>query len=149
MLIILILECIYLFVCFYNALFCKVCNFVALNLFSLSLSPHVCDQLCSSGPNSTDIMGRFSHGRSWERPSVEANNLTGFYSHHHPPFMMAMQQSSNHNPYDFLEPSTAPTPQVSPTEQPSSSSAATETRVGSHFETIPPPFIDFLGVGAT
>ena len=39
----------------------------------------------------------------------------------------AMQQSSNHNPFDFLEPSAAPTPQVSASEQLSPSSA-TETR---------------------
>lgn len=90
-------------------------------------------------------MGRFSHGRSWDRASDEAN-LTGFYSHY-PPFMLAMQQSGNHNPYDYLEPSATPTPQVSASEP--SSSSATETRVGSQFETIPPPFIDFLGVGAT
>ncbi|KAF3943196.1 hypothetical protein ACB098_03G173400 [Castanea mollissima] len=98
-----------------------------------------------TGSNSSDIMGRFSHGRSWDRPSDEAN-LSGFYSHY-PPFMLAMQQSGNDNPYDYLEPSATPTAQVSASEP--SSSSATETRVGSQFETVPPPFIDFLGVGAT
>lgn len=59
---------------------------------------------------------------------------------------MAMRQSNNHDVYSFLDSST-PAPHVSASEP--SSSAATESRVASHFETIPPPFIDFLGVGAT
>lgn len=96
------------------------------------------------GPKSNDIKGRFSQGGRWERPSDEAHE-SGF-SPHHPPFLMAMRQSNNHDVYSFLDSST-PAPHVSASEP--SSSAATESRVASHFETIPPPFIDFLGVGAT
>ncbi|KAG6651064.1 transcription factor MYB105-like [Carya illinoinensis] len=94
------------------------------------------------GPKSNKKMGR-----SWDRPREEVQAASGFYPHphHHSPFLMAMQQSTNHNPYSFLDTS-APRPQVSASDP---SLSSTESEVDSHFETIPPPFIDFLGVGAT
>ncbi|KAG7979282.1 hypothetical protein I3843_05G122500 [Carya illinoinensis] len=97
------------------------------------------------GPKNNDTSGSLSQGRSWDRPSDGAH-VSGFYPYH-PPFFMAMQQSNSHNPYSFLDPS-APAPQVSASD-PSSSASATESGVANHFETVPPPFIDFLGVGAT
>ncbi|WJZ81121.1 hypothetical protein VitviT2T_000979 [Vitis vinifera] len=96
-----------------------------------------------SGPKSHDMISMFSQHRSWDRPRDEPNNNTSGFYPQYPPLMMAMQQSNYHNTCNFPN-STASTPQASATE-PSSS----ENRVASHFETIPPPFIDFLGVGAT
>ncbi|KAF2298867.1 hypothetical protein GH714_028422 [Hevea brasiliensis] len=104
----------------------------------------------SHGPKSNDMIGMFSHNRSWDRPSDEPH-ISGFYPQLHNPYITAMQQSNYQNPYYFSADSTASTPpKVSATEpSPSpSSSVAENTRTG-HLETIPPPFIDFLGVGAT
>lgn len=101
-----------------------------------------------AGPKSHEMMismfRQQSNHRSWDRAREEQNNnnVSGFYPQY-PPLMTAMQQSNYHNAYNFPD-STASTSQASATE-PSSS----ENRVATHFETIPPPFIDFLGVGAT
>ncbi|XP_041013851.1 transcription factor MYB105-like [Juglans microcarpa x Juglans regia] len=91
------------------------------------------------GPKSNDKMGRYR-----DRPLEEAQ-ASGLYLDNHSPFFMAMQQSNNYNPFSFLDTS-APGPQVSASDP---SLSATESGVATHFETIPPPFIDFLGVGAT
>ena len=68
------------------------------------------------------------------------------YSH---PLQMLMQQSSNHQLSGFSD-SIASASQV--TEPSSPSPAAAENTIASHFESStpspPPPFIDFLGVGA-
>ncbi|KAK9277539.1 hypothetical protein L1049_007083 [Liquidambar formosana] len=100
------------------------------------------------GHKSHDMMSMFSENRSWDRPKDEEPNMSGFNPHHHPSMMMAMQQSNYHNPYNFTESNTASTLQVSATD-PSSSTVRENRVVASHYETIPPPFIDFLGVGAT
>ena len=67
------------------------------------------------------------------------------------PSQMLMQQSSNHQLSGFSD-SIASASQVTITEPSSSSPSATENTVASHFESTtsspPPPFIDFLGVGA-
>ncbi|KAJ0095233.1 hypothetical protein Patl1_15961 [Pistacia atlantica] len=92
------------------------------------------------GPKSNDMMGMFSQVRSWDRPIDEAH-VSGFNLHHHPQYLMAIQQSNfQHHPHIFFD-STASTPQVSASEASSS--------VGSHFDAVPPRFFDFLGVGAT
>ncbi|KAK6255991.1 hypothetical protein SCA6_017296 [Theobroma cacao] len=69
------------------------------------------------------------------------------YSH---PSQMLMQQSSNHQLSGFSD-SIASAPQVTVTETSSSSPTAAEKAAASHLETTasPPPFIDFLGVGAS
>ncbi|KAE8683059.1 Transcription factor MYB44 [Hibiscus syriacus] len=74
---------------------------------------------------SNDMMGMFSQARSWDR-TMDEPQWYGFYPQH------------NH------QGTSAPTAQISGNE-PSSSVAATGS---SYYETVPPPFIDFLGVGA-
>ncbi|KAJ8773692.1 hypothetical protein K2173_006342 [Erythroxylum novogranatense] len=95
------------------------------------------------GPKINDMMGIFSKTRCWERPSDEPH-ISNF-NPQQPPYIMAMQQNyqSSHCFPDF-------TPQF-PGNEPSTSSsnAADNNRMTSHFETIPPPFFDFLGIGAT
>lgn len=89
------------------------------------------------------MMGRLRQGRSWDEAHV-----SGLYTQQHQtPFWMAMQQSNNHGPYSLIDSPAAPTAQLVSGSEASSSGA--ESRVSSQFETIPPPFIDFLGVGAT
>ncbi|KAI3986248.1 hypothetical protein MKX01_023382 [Papaver californicum] len=90
--------------------------------------------------------------QSWERPRDESS----FYHHHHHhqqqqqqtlTQMMTMQQSNHSQPSIFSNSMTS-TSQVSDIE---ASASIAENRGGvTHFETtISPPFIDFLGVGAT
>ncbi|KAI3953863.1 hypothetical protein MKW98_017687 [Papaver atlanticum] len=87
--------------------------------------------------------------QSWESPRDESS----FYHHHHHQQqqtltqMMTMQQSNHSHPSIFSNSMTS-TSQVSDIE---ASASIAENRGGvTHFETtISPPFIDFLGVGAT
>ncbi|CAK9136328.1 unnamed protein product [Ilex paraguariensis] len=95
------------------------------------------------GPKSHEMMGIFNQNRSWDRPRDEPN-ISYFYPHH-PPFMTAMQQPHYQCYPSSFSDSTASTPQVSVTEPTSSLS---EDIMASQCETIAPPFIDFLGVGA-
>ncbi|GLU09429.1 hypothetical protein SLE2022_262910 [Rubroshorea leprosula] len=96
------------------------------------------------------LMGLLSQPRPWDGPIDETNiTAAGF----HRSQQMAMQQS------DFFTDSAAAAAaakvQVSATTEANLSSsaaaaaAAAGSRVDDHYETIPPPFIDFLGVGAT
>lgn len=80
------------------------------------------------------------HGiSSWDRPRDDS---ICFY--HHPPFMLAMQQSSHASHYS--DSTALAASRTSAIE----SSSSQENRESGHFEaTISPPFIDFLGVGAT
>ncbi|KAK8522894.1 hypothetical protein V6N12_056587 [Hibiscus sabdariffa] len=80
------------------------------------------------GLRSNDVTGMFNQTRSWDRP-VDEPQCYGFYP-----------QQQHH------QSTSAPTAQISGND-PSSSVAATGS---SHYETetVPPPFIDFLGVGA-
>ncbi|KAF8408117.1 hypothetical protein HHK36_007259 [Tetracentron sinense] len=95
-----------------------------------------------SGPMSHDIIYS-SQNKYWDEPRDDST-FTGFFPHH-PPVMMAMQQSNHHHP-SFSD-STTSTSGVSVTEP---SSSAAENRLDRHFDsTRSPPFIDFLGVGAT
>lgn len=96
------------------------------------------------------MMGMLSdHSRSWDRSNEEVpQTVAGIHAHHHPPCMTAMQQSNYHNLHSFSDSTVSIIPKVSVGERPSSSSAV-DKGVADHFETIPPPFIDFLGVGAT
>ncbi|KAA8529414.1 hypothetical protein F0562_033787 [Nyssa sinensis] len=94
------------------------------------------------GSKSHEMMNIFSQNRSWDREGDE-HNMPYFHPPHHPPLVTAMQQSQYHYPASFSDSSI---PLVSAMEP----SSVPEDRVGSHFETnIAPPFIDFLGVGAT
>ncbi|KAI8031830.1 hypothetical protein LOK49_LG01G03751 [Camellia lanceoleosa] len=76
---------------------------------------------------------------------------------HHPSPLLAMQHSSLscNNQLSFLSDTMVSTSQVSVTELSSSSPSSlaadnTANTATSHFETtVSPPFIDFLGVGAT
>ncbi|KAB1994218.1 hypothetical protein ERO13_D13G075700v2 [Gossypium hirsutum] len=99
------------------------------------------------GVKSNDMMGIFSQTRSWDRP-IDEPQISGFYphQHHHPSYIMAMQQSEFLSSQGLTD-STAPTAQISGSE-PSSSVPGTKAATSSHYETVPPPFIDFLGVGA-
>ncbi|KAL5761756.1 hypothetical protein ACOSP7_018020 [Xanthoceras sorbifolium] len=105
-----------------------------------------------SVPKSNEMMGTLNQNiRYWDRPIDERQN-SGFDHHYHPPsqyIMMAMQQSNNfHNPDSFLD-STASIPQVSGSCEASSSSVAPAGNRLVARHSIPPAFIDFLGVGAT
>ncbi|KAH1031335.1 hypothetical protein J1N35_043509 [Gossypium stocksii] len=99
------------------------------------------------GVKSNDMMGIFSQTRSWDRP-IDEPQISGFYphQHHHPSYIMAMQQSEFLSSQGLTD-STAPTAQISGSE-PSSSVPGTKAATSSHYETVPPPFIDFLGLGA-
>ncbi|KAG5240134.1 transcription factor CSA [Salix suchowensis] len=103
-----------------------------------------------SGPKSNNMMRMFSHTISRDRPNDEPRN-SDFYQHHHPSYTLTMQQSSSQYPYCFSDSTASTLPRaVSAGEPPCSSpSVADQSRVSGHFETAPPPFIDFLGVGAT
>ncbi|KAH7515964.1 hypothetical protein FEM48_Zijuj10G0084100 [Ziziphus jujuba var. spinosa] len=97
------------------------------------------------GSKSDEMMGMLRESRAWDR-SNEESEMDVIHAHY-PPCVPAMQQSNYHILHSLSE-STASIPVVSAGDhQPSSSIAA--NGVGNHFETIPPPFIDFLGVGAT
>ncbi|XP_010258320.1 PREDICTED: transcription factor MYB108-like [Nelumbo nucifera] len=97
-----------------------------------------------SGTKNHGMTGLFGQNRQWDRPSDDSSTFTGFYTTQSP--MMPMQQSDQYQPSSFSD-STTSTSQLSVTE--ASSSVADNSRT-SHFEsTISPPFIDFLGVGAT
>ncbi|GMI87392.1 LATERAL ORGAN FUSION 2, MYB DOMAIN PROTEIN 105, myb domain protein 105 [Hibiscus trionum] len=78
------------------------------------------------GIKSNDVMGMFSQTTSWDRP-VDEPQCYGLYPQH-------PHQSTS-----------APTAQISGNE---SSSSVAATGRSSHYESVPPPFIDFLGVGA-
>ncbi|XVE85844.1 hypothetical protein DITRI_Ditri17bG0124000 [Diplodiscus trichospermus] len=109
-----------------------------------------------SGLKSSDMMGMFSHSRSWDR-AIDEPQISGFYPQQHPSCKMAMQQSEFLSSQSLIDSSAAAavaTLQVSVSEPSSSSvtgsrAAAAAASSHSHYETVPPPFIDFLGVGAT
>ncbi|MBA0751704.1 hypothetical protein Gogos_000610, partial [Gossypium gossypioides] len=96
-----------------------------------------------TGVKSNDMMGIFSQTRSWDRP-IDEPQISGFYphQHHHPSYIMAMQQSEFLSSQGITD-STASTAQISGSE-PSSSVPGTKAATSSHYETVPPPFIDFL-----
>ncbi|MBA0602419.1 transcription factor CSA [Gossypium raimondii] len=99
------------------------------------------------GVKSNDMMSIIRQTRYWDRP-IDEPQISGFYphQHHHPSYIMAMQQSEFLSSQGLTD-STAPTAQISGSE-PSSSVPGTKAATSSHYETVPPPFIDFLGVGA-
>lgn len=84
----------------------------------------------------------FSHGFCWDNTPRDEANISSFYANNLSSFMVPTQ------PWGYChEPACFSLPQDSVTEP---SSSSTDGRVGSHVETSsPPPFIDFLGVGAT
>ncbi|KAJ4842841.1 hypothetical protein Tsubulata_034334 [Turnera subulata] len=118
------------------------------------------------GPKSSDKMGMLRQGRSWDRPSDEPHIwvLDPQKKKQYPPTLTSIMPMQQSNPYCCLSSSdpmstiaSSPSPhhhhQVATSTQPypSSSSMPPENRsVTPHFETIPlpPPFFDFLGVGA-
>ncbi|KAF5182340.1 Transcription factor [Thalictrum thalictroides] len=96
-----------------------------------------------SGPNNHDMTSYFNQNRSWDGQGDDST-YNGFYTHH-PPLMMAMQQVNQQQYPTYFSDSKTFTSHVSVNEASSSSIAE-----NNHFETtISPPFIDFLGVGAT
>ncbi|XP_027347908.1 transcription factor MYB35-like [Abrus precatorius] len=105
-----------------------------------------------SGGRSNDIVGEyFGQNRCWDRPSdahSHHHQPSDFYPHYPPQqYVMLMQHQNNHNFYGFSN-STA---QILGSE-PSLSSVAEhrdEALNSDPPDAIPPPFIDFLGVGAT
>ncbi|XVF43135.1 hypothetical protein PTKIN_Ptkin02bG0016200 [Pterospermum kingtungense] len=106
------------------------------------------------GLKSNDMMGML---RSWDRPIDEPQIPAGLYPQQHSyMMMMAMQQSDQFLSSQSLTDSTASTtttttttPHVSASEPSSSVAGGSSSHSHSHYETVPPPFIDFLGVGAT
>ena len=93
-----------------------------------------------AGGRSNDMVGEY-FGQNHQQAS-------GFYSHYHPQYLMLMQQhQNNHNFYGFSN-STA---QILGSEASLSSVAERRDEAMSSDppDAIPPPFIDFLGVGAT
>ncbi|XWS64251.1 hypothetical protein CRYUN_Cryun06bG0170200 [Craigia yunnanensis] len=99
------------------------------------------------GLKSNGMMGMFSQTRSLDRP-IDELQISGFYPQQHPSYMMAMQQSELLSSQSLTD-STRSTPQVSASEPSSSVAGSRAASSHSHYETVPPPFIDFLGVGAT
>ncbi|KAG9451359.1 hypothetical protein H6P81_011324 [Aristolochia fimbriata] len=101
-----------------------------------------------SGPKIQDQSSFYGHNSPWDRPRDEMYRLPP------PPLLLPMQQSSDSSPSyfsDFITPSTS---QASVSEPSASSSVAAAERRSANttrFEpnNISPPFIDFLGVGAT
>ncbi|KAI5331925.1 hypothetical protein L3X38_022052 [Prunus dulcis] len=93
-------------------------------------------------------MGMVSQSRSWDSSSDIEGHLCNLHPHHQP-YMMAMQEANYHNLlHSYSDSSVSASPrQVSASKpSPSAATAADEDRVGgSHHETLPPPFIDFLG----
>ncbi|KAI4328459.1 hypothetical protein L6164_020812 [Bauhinia variegata] len=114
-----------------------------------------------SGARSNDMMytgGVLGQSRYWDRTSDDHKHHTaGFYPHgFYPPYMMPMQQSNSnsHNFYSLSSNSTVGAAHVLASEG-SSSMAENRDQVSHHHhhhhnpDPVPPPFIDFLGVGAT
>ncbi|XP_068637748.1 uncharacterized protein [Aristolochia californica] len=100
-----------------------------------------------SGPKNHDESRFYSHNRPWDRPRDDA--ATGRYRL--PPLLLLPIQQSSYSPCYFSD-STPSTSQASVSEPSSSSVAAAERRSANHTHFDPkisPPFIDFLGVGAT
>ncbi|KAL3581826.1 hypothetical protein D5086_016158 [Populus alba] len=94
-----------------------------------------------SSPKSNDMMGMFSQTISWDRPNDEQ----------HPSNILTMQLSNHQYPYCFSDSTASTLPQAVSAREPSRSSpsVADQSRVSGHFETVPPPFIDFLGNSIT
>ncbi|KAK7362349.1 hypothetical protein VNO77_04460 [Canavalia gladiata] len=105
-----------------------------------------------SGGRSNDMVTEyFSQNRSWNMASDAPSHHqpSGFYPHYPSQYAMLMQhhQQNNHNFYGFSN-STA---QILASEASLSSVAEHRDQALSSdpSDAIPPPFIDFLGVGAT
>ncbi|CAN6550523.1 unnamed protein product [Malus baccata var. baccata] len=126
----------------------------------LSYNSGLCSQQNPSeffrGRKSNEVMGMMSQNRCWDGSGeMEGHSYGGMYTHHPPPNMnvMTMQQSNFHSlVHQKYSDSSC---QVSG-GKPSPSASAADRVVGSgggssRRETSiqPPPFIDFLGVGAT
>ncbi|XP_027362789.1 transcription factor MYB108-like [Abrus precatorius] len=115
---------------------------------AMSNTPHV--GLCAQ-PTPFDF---FSGGRSNDRTyeyDHRRSQLAGFYPHYAPQYVMAMQQlNNNHNFYSFSNSSASTTIAREPS---SSSLSVAETSdkvvISDPPDGVPPPFFDFLGVGAT
>lgn len=96
------------------------------------------------------MMGMPSESRSWDRSNEEVPQMAaGIHTNPHLPCMTAMQQSNYYNLHGFYDSTGSLIPKVSSPGEPSSTSAVEKGVANNHFETNPPPFIDFLGVGAT
>ncbi|KAM7468525.1 hypothetical protein LguiB_016087 [Lonicera macranthoides] len=114
-----------------------------------SSSPH-----SITGPKGNEMMSILREDRSWDMAREESNNnnISYFNPHNYINPAPLMQQHYSHYNYplslsDFRE-STATPPQAYGKEA-KSSPVVTVDLVGGQREIITPPFIDFLGVGAT
>ncbi|KAF5745456.1 hypothetical protein HS088_TW07G01040 [Tripterygium wilfordii] len=119
-----------------------VCPLIPISNLGLVIPPCLIIGPIFAGPKSNEAMEMLSQGRSWNEP-----HISDFFPHNPPPPVMPMQHSNYY--YLLRAPAGAPTDhnrQVSAMPDPeAASSAAAENQ-----ETInPPPFFDFLGVGAT
>ncbi|XP_061366318.1 transcription factor MYB105-like [Gastrolobium bilobum] len=103
-----------------------------------------------SGARSNDMVGE-SFSRIVDKNQYH-HPLYGFYPHYPQQHLMAMQHPNNNNFYSFSNSSASTTPNVSARE-PSWSSSVVENRekivISDPPDAVPPPFFDFLGVGAT
>ncbi|KAL6983476.1 hypothetical protein U1Q18_016862 [Sarracenia purpurea var. burkii] len=104
------------------------------------------------GHKSHEMVGIFSRNRQWDGPEGAPNNISYILNPHQAPLMTSMQQSVYYfAPHSFSD--SPPPPQLPPISSKASvtepSSSLVEDREGNHFKTTAPPFIDFLGVGAT
>ncbi|XP_021907870.1 transcription factor MYB105-like [Carica papaya] len=91
-----------------------------------------------SGCSSDEVMGIFRQSRVWDRPVDEPHKM---YPTYNPPYMTAIQQSDLEMLHSFSD---------CPAHQNSASEASTSVAPasGHDHDTVSPPFIDFLGVGA-
>ncbi|KAK7400905.1 hypothetical protein VNO78_12214 [Psophocarpus tetragonolobus] len=100
-----------------------------------------------SGVTSNDMVGE-SFSQNHHHHYHHQHQPSGFYQPHYPQYLMLMQHQNNHNFYSFSN----STGQILSSEASLSSVAAEHRDQAVSSDTpdaIPPPFIDFLGVGAT
>ncbi|KAK6922009.1 SANT/Myb domain, partial [Dillenia turbinata] len=108
-----------------------------------------------AGRKKNDMMSIYNN-RSWDHTTREELNFSGYYPYNQSIVAMSMlqhdQQSNNFHNHNTSPTSNfysnARTTAPSNSDRPSSS-VPPESRVDSNFDTTAPPFIDFLGVGAT
>ncbi|KAK6931247.1 SANT/Myb domain [Dillenia turbinata] len=108
-------------------------------------------------PKNDDMMSIYNNHRSWDHTTREELNFSGYYTYNQSMMATSMQQHEQQSNYfhnhipsqtsNFY--SNARTTPPSNSDLPTASSVPPENGGDSHFDTNPPPFIDFLGVGAT
>lgn len=107
----------------------------------------------AAGPKGNEMMmGILREDRSWDMAREESNNNNLSYFNPHNYINPSLMPQCSHYNYPLslsdCRESTATPPQAYGKEA-KSSSVVTVDRLGGQSEIITPPFIDFLGVGAT